>query len=336
MVASSKNKIIAIIATLIAKIVIFIGLKMLIFASIWAVELIDKSKYIVWIICPVKKYTPEKKISAIKKDGKLLQNTRPQMVCTQIFFIYSLYCSKNYIFDKFFLIFCEILYHLCMKILIVSENTSFRTELVRYIRNFWHYIDIKSPLHQDFYRSDFLYDLCIFIWKYTQKLHQNSIEKIRNNRINIPIFCILETDNYKERAELLLFGADDCVFQKMNMTEIYARIFALWRRKHKKIETKTSFCNYELCFEKRKLTDKNQNEIILTAKEYAILEFLAKNMDFPQTKTDILEAVWWFREAELSLQSVALEVHISSLRKKLGKSCILTFKWVGYILKNNA
>ena len=50
-------------------------------------------------------------------------------------------------------------------------------------------------------------------------------------------------------------------------------------------------------------------------------------------KMDILEAVWLLREAELAMDSITLEAHISTIRKKLGKSVIETMKGIGYVLQ---
>lgn len=64
----------------------------------------------------------------------------------------------------------------------------------------------------------------------------------------------------------------------------------------------------------------------LSHKEYGIIEYLARNKSYPKSKMDILESVWGMREAELAMDSVTLEAHISTIRKKLGKSIITTLK----------
>lgn len=134
-----------------------------------------------------------------------------------------------------------------------------------------------------------------------------------------------------DKIDLLLLGADDYLTKPFDMRELYARVLVLGRRKNRKIQTEIPFGDYVLFLEKRILHE-NGKQIFLTAKEYSILEYLAINKGFPKTKTDILEAVWGIRESELGINSVALEVHISSLRKKLKKSVIETVKGVGYIL----
>lgn len=55
----------------------------------------------------------------------------------------------------------------------------------------------------------------------------------------------------------------------------------------------------------------------LSNKEYGIIEYLSRNIGYPKSKLEILEAVWGMREAELAMNSVTLEAHISTIRKKL-------------------
>ncbi len=64
----------------------------------------------------------------------------------------------------------------------------------------------------------------------------------------------------------------------------------------------------------------------LPAKEWGIFEFLAKNRGIPKNKSEILEAVWGETEESLGFDSVTLEAHVSSLRKKLGKDLIRTIR----------
>jgi DNA-binding response OmpR family regulator len=74
------------------------------------------------------------------------------------------------------------------------------------------------------------------------------------------------------------------------------------------------------------------NRVELTNKEYGIIEYLVRNKTYSKSKLEILEAVWWMREAELAMNSVTLEAHISTIRKKLWKSIITTRKWTWYLI----
>jgi DNA-binding response OmpR family regulator len=74
-------------------------------------------------------------------------------------------------------------------------------------------------------------------------------------------------------------------------------------------------------------------DLWLWNKEYLIIELLAINRWFPQSKVTLLEKVWWEQEENLNMNSTTLEAHISVLRKKVGKKFIKTIKWVGYVIE---
>lgn len=126
-------------------------------------------------------------------------------------------------------------------------------------------------------------------------------------------------------------GADDYVTKPFDMRELEARLIALGRRKEKKIEQEIHFGEYSVDIGRRHLK-KGEKTLDITGKEYSILAYLAEHKWYPKSKSEILEAVWGLREAELAMDSITLEAHISSIRKKLGKSVIETMKWVGYVI----
>lgn len=74
-------------------------------------------------------------------------------------------------------------------------------------------------------------------------------------------------------------------------------------------------------------------EILFSHKMYLIIEFLMKNISYPQNKTKIMEYVWWEQEENLEFNSTTLESHIYAIRKKLWKDFIKTVKGVWYIIE---
>lgn len=83
----------------------------------------------------------------------------------------------------------------------------------------------------------------------------------------------------------------------------------------------------DICLDTRKHTfSKNNQEIICTRKEYEILEYLILHKGTPKNKIQIMEKVWGEEEENLDMASTTFEVHISHLRKKLGKDIILTIR----------
>lgn len=158
------------------------------------------------------------------------------------------------------------------------------------------------------------------------------VQKIRENGALTPILVLTSEGEIDTKVSLFELGADDYVTKPFDMREIEMRLLALSRRPKNLLENEIILGDIILSLSRHSVT-KNSEIIELTAKEYAILEFLARHRGFPKTKTDILEAVWGMREAELNFDSITLEVHISSLRKKLGRDLIVTLKGVGYFIE---
>lgn len=140
--------------------------------------------------------------------------------------------------------------------------------------------------------------------------------QLRERGFSVPVLVLTSNNLIDDKAEMFALGADDYLIKPFDMRELEMRILSLGRRRERAIETEISFADYKICLEKR-IVLKAGEKVDLTSKEYAILEFLARHKGFPKTKTDILEAVWGMRESELNADSITLEVHISSIRKKL-------------------
>lgn len=152
--------------------------------------------------------------------------------------------------------------------------------------------------------------------------------KIREKGINTPILLLTALTDTKHKVQGLDTGADDYLTKPFELAELSARIRALLRRdsgesgqpelthKNVKLDPKTH------------TVYKDGAPVEFSPKEYEILEYLLRNKGTALKRIDIIEHVWGERE-EL-LFSKSLDVHISYLRKKLGKDFITTVSKVGY------
>lgn len=117
------------------------------------------------------------------------------------------------------------------------------------------------------------------------------VTKIRENSITTPILILTSEGEIDSKVSLFELGADDYVTKPFDMREIEARLLVLSRRPKNLLENEIILGDIIISLSRHSVT-KNSEIIELTAKEYAILEFLARHRGFPKTKTDILEAVW--------------------------------------------
>ncbi|MBN9419525.1 MAG: response regulator transcription factor [Candidatus Eremiobacteraeota bacterium] len=149
-------------------------------------------------------------------------------------------------------------------------------------------------------------------------------------RSAVPILMLTALSDVDERVSGLDSGADDYLTKPFKVKELLARIRALSRR-HQPPANLLQFADLEVDMNSCQVTRAAQN-IVLTAREFQLLAFLVQNPRQMFNKEQLLDRVWGELEA-VNLNVV--EVHISSLRTKLGdqdKSLIRTVRGLGYCL----
>ncbi|RZJ58701.1 MAG: response regulator transcription factor, partial [Flavobacterium sp.] len=130
-------------------------------------------------------------------------------------------------------------------------------------------------------------------------------------------------------------GADDYMAKPFRFTELEARINALARRagqEHKQAET---IIVEDLEIDtKAKTVKRGGDTIVLTAKEFLLLYYLAKNSGMILSREKILDNVW---NINFDMNTNVVDVYINYLRKKIDKpytnKLIHTIKGLGYVVK---
>lgn len=149
-------------------------------------------------------------------------------------------------------------------------------------------------------------------------------------RSAVPILMLTALSDVDERVTGLDSGADDYLTKPFKVKELLARIRALSRR-HQPPASLLQFGDLEVDMNSCQVSRAGQN-IVLTAREFQLLAFLVQHPRQMFNKEQLLDRVWGELEA-VNLNVV--EVHISSLRTKLGdqdKSLIRTVRGLGYCL----
>jgi len=121
-------------------------------------------------------------------------------------------------------------------------------------------------------------------------------------------------------------GADDYVVKPFDMDEVLARLRALIRRSATQAEPRLQIADVVVDMAVRNVTRAGQ-AVVLTAREYALLEYLALHRGKLVTRTTLYEHL--FDENDNTLSNL-LDVHVSNLRKKLGHEFITTRRGHGY------
>lgn len=162
-------------------------------------------------------------------------------------------------------------------------------------------------------------------------------EEIRDSGNTAPILILTTRVEVQERIRGLDAGADDYLVKPFELEELLARIRALLRRTRAGVhQPRLSIGELQIDTRSRKAIA-NESEIVLTNKEYALLEYFAKNLDRVIGREEISEHVW---DENFDPFSNLIEVYINRLRKKLAVNCdspvLKTRRGSGYILELSA
>jgi len=159
------------------------------------------------------------------------------------------------------------------------------------------------------------------------------IRETRQNRNKIPILVLTARDALESRVQGLDLGADDYVVKPVAMVELLARIRALLRRNVSDGNPAWKLGNLELD-SVGKIATINNEKIELSAREWSLLEQLAKSAGRVVSKDHLIQTLGgWDQE----LSPNAIEAYVHRVRNKLKDSelSIRTVRGLGYMLSEN-
>ncbi|MFZ2150649.1 MAG: response regulator transcription factor [Candidatus Absconditicoccaceae bacterium] len=150
-------------------------------------------------------------------------------------------------------------------------------------------------------------------------------KKIRESQNNTPIIMTTSKGELEDKLEGFDYGADDYMVKPFELKELSARINAISKR----VATKDviDYKYIRLDKDQKKVFKKNK-EIKFTIKEFMILQLLLENIGRGISRTTIVEEIWG--SESIFDEDSKLDVYISNIRKKLGKTLIETIKGFGY------
>ncbi|MCM1286301.1 MAG: response regulator transcription factor [Acetobacter sp.] len=146
--------------------------------------------------------------------------------------------------------------------------------------------------------------------------------------INIPVIMVTAKTSEIDAVKGLDMGADDYITKPFRVMELVSRVKAVLRRTIKPVKKVLTYNNIKLDESKHIVLADNE-EVELTYKEYEILKHLIKNKGIVLTRDRLMEIVWGY---DFEQGNRTVDVHIQSLRKKLGSAGenIKTIRNVGY------
>lgn len=160
---------------------------------------------------------------------------------------------------------------------------------------------------------------------------------LRKENNNTPVMMLTALGSTENVITGLDSGADDYMSKPFKLSELYARIRALARRRFTPMKDDTTISIGSLRLNtSTKTTTRDNTPISLTATEYKLLEYLMKNANRVLSRMEILEHVWGIN---FNMGTNVVDVYVNYLRKKIDKDfenkMIHTLVGMGYVLKSD-
>jgi DNA-binding response OmpR family regulator len=157
---------------------------------------------------------------------------------------------------------------------------------------------------------------------------------VRKEKPDVPILMLTALGTTQDKVIGFESGADDYLVKPFHFEELLARINALSRRRAVPAPgTIRKIADLEIDIYQKKAWRAGK-EIILTAKEFALLDLLVQNKNSVLSRSSIAEAVWGI---DFNRRTNLIDVYINYLREKIdkgfGKPLIHTVIGMGYVLK---
>jgi DNA-binding response OmpR family regulator len=154
------------------------------------------------------------------------------------------------------------------------------------------------------------------------------VRQLRAERHWLPVLMLSAKDGEYDQADGLDCGADDYLTKPFSYVVLLARLRALLRRGAPRRPAVLVAGDLSLDPARRRVT-RGGAEVELTAREYALLEYLLRRAGEVVSKTELLDHVW---DASLQTAPNAVEVYVGYLRRKIGRDRLETIRGAGYRL----
>lgn len=217
-----------------------------------------------------------------------------------------------------------------MRILVIEDEPRLVRSLARGLREEGYAVDTAENGEDGLEKaisSD--YDAIVLDVMLPQLDGWTVLTRLRREK-QTPVLMLTARDTPRDRVRGLDGGADDYLVKPFDFSELLARLRALIRRAAGRALAEIEMGDVRLDTRARSVTRAGQH-VALTAREYAILEYLALHRGEVVTRTTLYEHL--FDETENTLSNL-LDVHVFSLRKKLGSPLIATRRGQGYCIEH--
>jgi DNA-binding response OmpR family regulator len=223
-----------------------------------------------------------------------------------------------------------------MRILVIEDDAALASFIRKGLESEHYAVDVALDGEQGALKAtDLDYDLLVLDLNLPKLDGISVLRNLRPPKPQLPVLVLTARPRVEDRILALDSGADDCMNKPFSYSELSARVRALLRRGRPSVESVLQVADLHLDRVERTV-HRAGRRIELTAKEFALLEYLMRNAGRRITRSMIIEHVW---NLNFDTSTNVVDVYINYLRKKLDEdaSCRLihTIRGVGYELSDS-
>ncbi|MGZ5545571.1 MAG: response regulator transcription factor [Limisphaerales bacterium] len=216
-----------------------------------------------------------------------------------------------------------------MRVLVVEDEPRLLRNLAKALREEGYAVDTADAGDDGLFKAEtYNYDAIVLDVMLPRLDGWEVLGRLRKLK-QTPVLMLTARDGTKDRVKGLDTGADDYLVKPFDLPELLARLRALIRRSAGNAHPEIELDDIRIDTRAKTVT-KAAQPVTLTAREYSILEYLAQHRGELITRTELYEHL--FDESDDTLSNL-LDVHIFSIRKKLGHDLIVTRRGQGYSIE---
>jgi len=222
-----------------------------------------------------------------------------------------------------------------MRILVIEDEKKIAEFLRRGLKEEGYAVDVAFDGEEGhFLATTQDYDLLVLDLMLPKIDGIGLCRRLRKEKVPVPILILTAKDTVKDKVTGLDAGANDYLTKPFAFEEFLARVRALLRHKEGAVATKLEVGELVMDLLSHKVW-RQDKEIVLTTKEFILLEYLMRHSGSLVTRTMISEHVW---DINFDTLTNVIDVYINYLRNKVDKGfkkkLIHTVRGRGYILKS--
>src|SRR4051812_15141897 len=216
-----------------------------------------------------------------------------------------------------------------MRILVIEDEPDLLAGLARSLREEGYAVDTARDGEDGLLKAlDVNYDAVVLDVMLPRLDGWEVLRRLRQKK-KTPVLLLTARDKTTDRVRGLDSGADDYLIKPFDLSELLARLRALIRRSASEARPVIDLGAVQLDTAARAVR-RDATPVVLTAREYALVEYLALHRGEVVTRTTLYEHL--FDENDDTLSNL-LDVHVSNIRKKVGHDFIVTRRGHGYCIE---